>query len=88
MISGGVGIILVVTAGACSTNARLADLRTDMNARFADLRTDMNARFAQASEQRRAEHRQIEEQLDRIIDLAERRADQIPAADQPPDQPR
>ena len=49
VISLGIGIILAVTSGSCSTNARIDDLRADMNARFADLRTDMNARFAEAA---------------------------------------
>lgn len=65
VISSGVGIILAVTAGACSTNARISDLRADVNARF----TDMNARFAEANEQRREEHRRIDERLDRFEDI-------------------
>jgi DNA helicase IV len=65
VISIGVGIVLAITAGACSTNARIADLRADMNARFADV----NARFAEASEQRREEHRRIDERLDRLEEI-------------------
>ena len=72
VISFGVGIVLAITAGACSTNARIADLNTritdlraDMNARFADV----NARFAEASELRREEHRRIDERLDRLEDI-------------------
>ena len=80
VISLGIGIILAVTSGSCSTNARIDDLRADMNARFADLRGDMNARFAEAaaevnarfteaSDQRRDEHRRIDERLDRLEDI-------------------
>ena len=80
VISLGIGIILAVTGGSCSTNARIDDLRTDMNARFADLRADMNARFAEAAadvnarfteaaDQRRDEHRRIDERLDRLEDI-------------------
>lgn len=58
IISIGVGIIIAVTAGACSTNARIADLRSDMNARFAEI-----------NEQRREEHRRIDERLDRLEDI-------------------
>ena len=72
----GVGIILAVTTGACSTNARIADLngriselRTDMNGRITELRSDMNARFAEINEQRREEHRRIDERLDRLEDI-------------------
>ena len=54
----GVGIILAVTTGACSTNVRIADLRSDMNARFAEI-----------NEQRREEHRRIDERLDRLEDI-------------------
>ena len=61
--------MLAITAGACSTNARIADLRTDMNGRFADLRADVNARFAEAAEARREEHRRIDERLDRLEDI-------------------
>ena len=68
-LSIGVGIILAITAGACSTNARLADLRADMNARFADLRADVNARFAEAAEERREDHRRIDDRLDRLKDI-------------------
>ena len=66
VVSIGVGIILAITAGACSTNAGIADLRADVNARFADLRVDVNARFAEAAEERREEHRRIDERLDRL----------------------
>ena len=69
VISIGIGIIIAITAGSCSTNARIGDLRTDMNSRFADLRTDMNARFAEAAEQRREEHGRIDERLDRLEDI-------------------
>ncbi len=80
VISLGIGIILAVTSGSCSTNARIDDLRADMNARFADLRADMNARFTEAaaevnarfteaSNQRRDEHRRIDERLDRLEDI-------------------
>ena len=80
VISLGIGIILAVTSGSCSTNARIDDLRADMNARFADLRGDMNARFAEAaaevnarfteaSDQRRDEHRRIDERLDRLEEI-------------------
>ena len=65
VISIGVGIVLAITAGACSTNARIADLNT----RITDLRTDVNARFAEASEQRREEHRRIDERLDRLEEI-------------------
>ena len=58
IISIGVGIIIAVTTGACSTNARIADLRSDMNARFAEI-----------NEQRREEHRRIDERLDRLEDI-------------------
>ena len=58
VISIGLGIILVVTAGSCSTNARIGDLRADMN-----------ARFSEANEQRREEHRRIDERLDRLEDI-------------------
>ena len=58
IISIGAGIIAAVTAGACSTNARIADLRSDMNARFAEI-----------NEQRREEHRRIDERLDRLEDI-------------------
>ena len=61
----GVGIILAVSTGACSTNARIADL----NGRISELRTDMNARFAEINEQRREEHRRIDERLDRLEDI-------------------
>ena len=54
----GVGIIIAVTTGACSTNARIVDLRSDMNARFAEI-----------NEQRREEHRRIDERLDRLEDI-------------------
>ena len=65
VISIGVGIILAVTTGACSTNARIADL----NGRISELRADMNARFAEINEQRREEHRRIDERLDRLEDI-------------------
>ena len=65
VISIGVGIILAVTTGACSTNARIADL----NGRISELRGDMNARFAEINEQRREEHRRIDERLDRLEDI-------------------
>ena len=65
VISIGVGIILAITTGACSTNARIADL----NARISELRADMNARFAEINEQRREEHRRIDERLDRVEDI-------------------
>ena len=76
----GVGIILAIITGACSTNARIADLRSDMNARFGDLRADMNARFgdlrsdmnaqfAEAAEESREDHRRIDERLDRLEDI-------------------
>ena len=69
VISIGIGIIIAITAGSCSTNARIGDLRTDMNARFADLRADMNTRFADAADQRREEHGRIDERLDRLEDI-------------------
>ena len=80
VISLGIGIILAVTGGSFSTNARIDDLRADMNTRFADLRTDintrfaeaaadMNARFAEAAAERRDEHRRIDERLDRLEDI-------------------
>lgn len=65
VISIGVGIILAITTGACSTNARIADL----NGRISELRADMNARFAEINEQRREEHRRIDERLDRLEDI-------------------
>ena len=65
VISIGVGIILAVTTGACSTNARIADL----NGRISELRTDLNARFAEINEQRREEHRRIYERLDQLEDI-------------------
>ena len=65
VISIGVGIILAVTTGACSTNARIADL----NGRISELRADMNARFAEINEQRREEHRRLDERLDRLEDI-------------------
>ena len=58
VITIGVGIVLAITAGACSTNARIADLRANVN-----------ARFAEANEQRREEHRRIDERLDRIEEI-------------------
>ena len=61
----GVGIILAVTTGACSTNTRIADL----NGRISELRADMNARFAEINEQRREEHRRIDERLERLEDI-------------------
>ena len=69
VISLGIGIILAVTGGSCSTNARIDDLRADMNTRFADLRADMNTRFAEAAAERRDEHRRIDERLDRLEDI-------------------
>jgi len=65
VISTGVGIILAVTGGACSTNGRIADL----NGRISELRSDMNARFAEINEQRREEHRRIDQRLDRLEDI-------------------
>ena len=58
VISLGIGIILAVTGGSCSTNARINDLRADMN-----------ARFAEAAAERRDEHRRIDERLDRLEDI-------------------
>ena len=69
VISLGIGIILAVTGGSCSTNARIDDLRTDMNTRFADLRADMNGRFAEAAAERRDEHLRIDDRLDRLEDI-------------------
>ncbi len=72
VISLGVGIILAVAGGTCSTNARINDLRTDMNARFADVNArfaDVNARFAEAAAQRREEHGRIDQRLDRLEDI-------------------
>ena len=69
VVSIGIGIIIAITAGSCSTNSRIGDLRTDMNARFADLRADMNTRFADAADQRREEHGRIDERLDRLEDI-------------------
>ena len=69
VISLGIGIILAVTGGSCSTNARIDDLRADMNARFADLRADVNARFTEAAAERRDEHRRIDDRLDRLEDI-------------------
>ncbi len=76
VISIGVGIILAVTTGACSTNTRIADLngqiselRADVNGRISELRTDLNARFAEINEQRREEHRRIDDRLDRLEDI-------------------
>ena len=65
VISLGIGIILAVAGGTCSTNARINDLRTDMNARFADV----NARFAEAAAQRREEHGRIDQRLDRLENI-------------------
>ncbi len=76
VISLGVGIILAVAGGTCSTNARIDDLRTDMNTRFTNLRADINARFAdvnarfaEAAAQRREEHGRIDQRLDRLEDI-------------------
>ena len=69
VISLGIGIILAVTGGSCSTNARIDDLRTDMNTRFADLRADMNGRFAEAAAERRDEHLRIDDRLDQLEDI-------------------
>ena len=65
VISIGVGIILAVTTGACSTNARIANV----NGGISELRANMNARFAEVKEQRREEHRRIDERLDRLEDI-------------------
>ncbi len=69
VISLGVGIILAVAGGTCSTNARINDLRTDMNARFTNFRADVNARFAEAAAERREEHGRIDQRLDRLEDI-------------------
>ena len=60
----GVGIIVAVSNGTCSTNQR-----------FADMRQAMEAGFAEAAEQRRNEHDQIIRRLERLEDLHLKPAD-------------
>ena len=60
----GIGIIVAITNGTCSTNQRFADMRQTMEAGFAD-----------AAEQRRDEHDQIIRCLERLEDLHLKPAD-------------
>lgn len=68
----GMGIILAVTNGTCSTNQRF----TEINQRFTEMRETMETGFAaatqqrrNAAQQRRNEHDQIVRGLERLEDL-------------------
>ena len=60
----GATVVLAITGGSCSTNARIDDLRADVNARFADV----NARIGDLSAEVRAEHAEIRTDIRRIDD--------------------
>lgn len=74
----GVGIIVAVSNGTCSTNQRFADMRQTME----NMQRAMESGFADAAEQhreaaaqRRNEHDQIIRRLERLEDLHIKPAD-------------
>ena len=60
----GATVVLAIIGGACSTNARIDDLRADMNARFGDV----NARIGDLNADIQAEHAEIRTEIRRIDD--------------------
>ena len=67
----GATVVLAIIGGACSTNARIDDLRADMNARFGDVNArfgDVNARIGDLNADIQAEHAEIRTEIRRIDD--------------------
>ena len=67
----GIGVIVAVINGNCSSSERFQDMQRAINNNSADIR----AGFAAAAEQRRNEHDQIIRRLERLEDLHLKPAD-------------